>query len=71
MASPWNIKRFLPCPDDSGNFLSFIEPFLLFVVLGKDTIDDNLMNDLIVLGMDTWRGIVNFEDTIEIESNCN
>lgn len=53
-------------------FFLFIESFLLFVVLGKDTIDDNLMNDdLIVLGMDTWRGIVNFEDTIEIESNCN
>lgn len=55
-----------------GIFFLFIESFLLFVVLGKDTIDDNLMNDdLIVLGMDTWRGIVNFEDTIEIESNCN
>lgn len=52
-------------------FFLFIESFLLFVVLGKDTIDDNLMNDLIILGMDTWRGIVNFEDTIEIESNCN
>lgn len=53
-------------------FFLFIESFLLFVVLGKDTIDDNLMNDdLIVLGMDTWRGIVNFEDTIKIESNCN
>lgn len=35
-------------------FFLFIESFLLFVVLGKDTIDDNLMNDdLIVLGMDT------------------
>lgn len=54
-----------------GIFFLFIESFLLFVVLGKDTIDDNLMNDLIILGMDTWRGIVNFEDTIEIESNCN
>lgn len=52
-------------------FFLFIESFLLFVVLGKDTIDDNLMNDLIILGMDTWRGIVNFEDTIKIESNCN
>lgn len=53
-----------------GIFFLFIESFLLFVVLGN-TIDDNLMNDLIVLGMDTWRGIVNFEDTIKIESNCN
>lgn len=29
-------------PDDSGNFLSFLQFFLLFAVLGKDIIDDNL-----------------------------